>query len=73
VARQTAIEVGERGEQAGVVAAQARRSGAGGAEIAGMEAVGDRNHGNTHGAVFVEALRPGQVAIDPECERHSTC
>ena len=61
------VEVAERG----VLAGPGRRTrDAARGEIAPAEQVGGGDHGGPHGAVFVSALRPGEVAFQPEIETH---
>ena len=40
-------------------------------EIAAAEQVGGGDYGRPHGPVFVSALRPGQLFIQPEIETHA--
>ena len=61
------VEVAERG----VLAGPGRRTrDAARGEIAAAEQIGDGDHSGAHGAVFVSALRPGEVAFQPEIEAH---
>src|ERR1035441_2421777 len=46
-----------------------RRAAARG-EIAASEQIGGGDHSSAHGAVFVSALRPGEIAFQPEIEAH---
>jgi len=64
------VKVSEAGELSGELG-RARRGGlAAGAEVAAAEEVGGGDYGGAHGPVLVGALRPGEVAIDPEVEAH---
>jgi len=61
------VEVAERG----VLAGPGRRTRhAARGEIAAAEQIGGRDHRRAHGAVFVSALRPREVAFQPEIEAH---
>jgi hypothetical protein len=39
-------------------------------EIAALEKVGNTDYGGAHGAVFVGALCPGQIVVNPQMEAH---
>src|SRR5215471_1418917 len=62
------VEVAEAGELSGKLGGARRGGLAAWAEVAAAEEVGGGDHGGAHGPVFVGALRPGEVAIDPEVE-----
>jgi len=61
------VEVAERG----VLAGPGRRTGgAARGEIAAAKQIGGGDHCGAHGPVFVSALRPREVAFQPEIEAH---
>ena len=61
------VEVAEGGVLAGP-GGRMREAARG--EIAAAEKIGGGDHRGAHGAVFVSALRPSEVAFQPEIETH---
>jgi len=65
---QVCVEVAERRELAGVDRGARGAGLAARVEIAAAKEVGRRNHGGAHGAVFVGALRPRHLGVEPQIE-----
>jgi len=66
------INVSEAGELPGEFSSCARTGLASRMKILAAKEVAERDDGRTHRAIFVSALRPGGVLIEPEIEAHMT-
>ena len=64
------VEVSEAGKLTRVLGTAGRLQFASGTEIAAAEEVRSRDHGSPHRSIFVGALRPGQIVVNPQVETH---
>jgi hypothetical protein len=67
---QVLVQMAEAGEPACKSGGRRGAELAAGIEVAVLEKVGDADYGGTHGAVFVGALCPGKIVVNPEVEAH---
>jgi hypothetical protein len=67
---QVLVQMAEAGELARVLGVRRGLQLAPPAEIATAKKVGDADYGGAHGTVFVRALCPGQIVVNPQMEAH---